>query len=366
MWNKFFGANSPRRLFDFGGGGSSGGGGGGTGKVDFPDYMKQAHKFLLDEIAVGNGQDSPAGGVNLQIDNSVDNSPFATEAAYDPSSKLAQTQLKIDDFVDFVEARDHKEDWTRMWRCAQALLETDDRLDFGDLFARAKKAAACLADPENVDRLTEAQEMVLRGNLARSKARVAAGFGDINAAQTSAFVIAMALLESDFNNDLAQFDAQARLEQERARNAAALELTKIASQQETSKYGSALQAVQMMMSLLGENISSRNAVAQLQGEVNRVAIVAKKEQVDVDRQIAEQDALWNLTLYQYGANVLGAIGGGTAVYKSKASGDGQGSSLGGVIGGALAGVGLARAGDAGAGGQAAGGFLGGLAGFLGG
>lgn len=71
-------------------------------------------------------------------------------------------------------------------------------------------------------------------------------------------------------------------------------------------------------------------------EGNRIKIVAKKEQYDTDALIDESDALWDFGVFQYGANLLASIGGGTSMPVARKP-NVAASVLGGAMSGAAAG-----------------------------
>lgn len=77
--------------------------------------------------------------------------------------------------------------------------------------------------------------------------------------------------------------------------------------------------------------------ARLMVESNRIKIVAKKEENDTNDSINEEDALWDLEVFQYGSNVLAGIAGGTVGSKSKKPSP-MSSALGGGLSGAAAGA----------------------------
>lgn len=81
--------------------------------------------------------------------------------------------------------------------------------------------------------------------------------------------------------------------------------------------------------------------ASLLVETYRMAIVALKEQVDMDYALDQKDKLWDLQTWQYGANVLGAIAG--AASSTFNPSENRQSALGGALAGASAGAGLAMA-----------------------
>jgi len=91
-----------------------------------------------------------------------------------------------------------------------------------------------------------------------------------------------------------------------------------------------------MMQIMLQNIGWQESYVRMSLEANRIKIVAMKEQTDRDAALDEEDALWDLEVFQYGANVLAAISGGTSSPKVKEPSALQ-SALGGAMSGAAAG-----------------------------
>lgn len=86
--------------------GSSGGGGGGSGKVDYPEYMKDAHKVML---GTSMSLDMP---LDDAINSAVNADPYALLSGYDPSPHTAEMAHAIDDldvFINSMESTDEIE-----------------------------------------------------------------------------------------------------------------------------------------------------------------------------------------------------------------------------------------------------------------
>ena len=66
-----------------------------------------------------------------------------------------------------------------------------------------------------------------------------------------------------------------------------------------------------VLDLLVKRVTFERDYAALITEAKKIRVVASKEQTDQDLLIAEADARWDLEVFQYGGNVLAAIGGGT-------------------------------------------------------
>ena len=111
-----------------------------------------------------------------------------------------------------------------------------------------------------------------------------------------------------------------------------------------------------MLRLMMQRVAWEEGLVKLSIEGNRIKIVALKEETDMNAEIDKFDALWDLETFQYGANLLAAISGGT-------TGPQKPSTAASVIGGAMSGM-SAGAMVGGSWGAAIGGILGGAAGLL--
>lgn len=106
-------------------------------------------------------------------------------------------------------------------------------------------------------------------------------------------------------------------------------------------------AVQQLSQMLYNNVELERATTGMLADIKRATISAKHEWYQEDIRLDAEEKLWDLKIYNYGANILGGMntGGGTFIPEgaSKTSstlsgalgGAGFGAKLGGFIGGAL-------------------------------
>lgn len=135
---------------------------------------------------------------------------------------------------------------------------------------------------------------------------------DINAVQSSAFVIGEAIIESFRDRDVAKYLSTIRM-------------------------GSAdrkLTAVGQMMQLMTSRIGWEGEYVKYLVEAMRIKIVAKKEETDQNASIDEADAKWDLEVFQYGANVMASSAGGTSTTGVKGISKTQSAIGGAMMGGA--------------------------------
>lgn len=264
-----------------------------SGAVSFPTYMEDTHKAWLNN----SGSVSPTSGTDLQtilnVAHTDAGNPFFGEAAYDPTddpsssiaagSPLGRNQTKLDSFETEVSGIDEEADWASMLAKAKTELDTN----FND-------AALNRIDPAQLKAIN----------------RFTAGMADINAVNSSAFVIGLALIESEVTKGISQ-----QIEERRGRML--------------------LQAVAEMIQLLLSRVTGRQTVATLQAEISKILMIALQEQRDRDLEIDEADARWDLEVFAYGQNLLSSISGAPMVPRPLSKGQ---SALAGALGGASAGA----------------------------
>jgi hypothetical protein len=274
------------------GGGGSGGGGGSSGKVSWPSYLQDRHKGWLGEVEEGDVTMREA------MHAAYGHSPYADLAPFDPTSEMAAVQAKLDALHGKVGALDAASDYQTAQTAA---------------IARANE----LAGPETIAPLVAAFEQEQRRELLRSMARLSAGYFDANAVSGSAYLFALAALESDHLHEVAKFSAEMQRQAWRDRLVAITAATS-----------------EMLKSIFAK-VELERAAAAMETEVARMRIVAMKEYFDDDAEFAIKDALWDLELFAYAGNLLGNVQGGATV---PGAGTRKGNSGLSMLGGALSGA----------------------------
>ena len=281
--------------------GSSGGGGGGSGAVSYPAYMQDVHADWLNQT----GADFIAQSLTDTMNTAFGASPWAAAVAYNPDADLVNLIAAPDALQTLVD-----------------LLSTGTTLD---------TLITNILDTTRIQDSIDAFEADLDARLlAEILPRFEAGMRDINAVTSSAFAIGRALIEENQDRQVAKYAADLRMK------------------------GFSDDAIKV----IGLKLEYQKAVSQMLAEAYRIKMVAKKEEADLNIKIDENDALWDLEVFQYGANLLAGIGGGTTTPKTKQVSQTQ-SMLGGAMSGAAAGAMVA-----GPWGALAGGVLGAASGLL--
>lgn len=290
-----------------------GGGGGGSGKVSYPAYMETWHSTWLDNTGTAM--------TTAQAAN-----PWTGETAYDPDTELAVAWCAICALNTVVDAMDHRVDWNA------AMMQAETTVDalISDSYITADSDAYNTILTDQLDDV----------DLPKFKA----GMSDINAVMSSAFVVGQSVMYAYKERNVAKYTADLRV--------------KLCDLRNKMIVGSASEMIKALI----QEVEFKKAVAHMTVEEKRIHIVAKDEEASEQLSIDENDALWDLDTFQYGANMLAAIGGGTNLTSSgqKKPSKAQ-SALGGALSGAAAGAMVPGAGAVGA---AVGGVIGGIGGLL--
>jgi len=301
----------------------SSGGGGASGAVSHSAYLETIHHDWLNT----SGIDKIEKSITEVMDSALGSSPWTGLAAYNPDADIAAYEASITAFAGILAGLSDTADWAAFY--AQAALTLDG---VGEANITADVAAFQAQLDDNIT--------------TRVLPRFRRGMQDINAVVSSAFPIGESIIESFQARDVAKYTATLRMNLGDKRT----------------------QAIEQMMNLMSRRIGWEEDYTRMVIEANRIKIVAKKEQADKDAQIDEQDAKWDLEVFQHGGNLMAAIGGGTVIPnvsgKSPAA-SAIGGAMSGAAMGALAGMAMGPAAPLSVPMMAlAGGILGGGAGLL--
>lgn len=298
------------------------GGGGSSGALDYPDYQEDIHVNWL----TGGTTGTPAPAIDTDLEAVMNiaigstGNPYDGETPHNPVAELVTNQDRFNTADSVMLSLDPEGDWRR----------------FADVAANKLDEIFTLED-EITNEVENFEKNVSRRRI-REISRWAGGMADINAAEGSQFVIGMALRQGEISSEINQFETRLRFETKRAKMLAVL------------------QATNDMIRIMLFKVDAGRGMTQLQSEINRINIISQKER---DREQVEIDALqatWDLEIFQYGFNVLGALqGGGAPGLKGLSKGE---SALAGAASGASIG---AQFGPQGA---IAGGLIGGIGGYL--
>ena len=262
-----------------------GGGGGGSGAVSYPPYLEDVHKELLDQ----NGTDTITSSMIDAMNTALGNSPWVGATAYDPDGDLLVATNAADNLQSLVD-----------------LMSSNNNLD------------SIIANVLDKSRITESIDAYADDLDARLKSEVIPrferGMQDINAVMSSAFAIGRALIEQGHERQIAKFSADLNM---RAFSDDALRVINL-------------------------KLEYQRIATQMLAEVRRIKIVAKNEEISDNIKYDQEDAVWDLDVFQRGANMIAGIGGGVVNTRAKGPSKLQ-SALGGTLSGGAAGAMIAGA-----------------------
>jgi len=291
--------------------------------IEYPSYMQDQHQFWLN----GTGSGVATGGVALQIANALAANPYTSLTGYDPSTDITAMESALSTYSSAVAGLDPHTDYDTFSTAAAAQVDSVISPD-SYILARVTAHAAGLDSEINT-------KIIPRFN---------AGMRDINAVQSSTFVIGRAIIELDRNDKVDKFAADMRY------------------QADSKRADLIHNATAEMIRMYLQSFEYKRVVAALTVDVKRLKIAAQSDYKTETKAIEADEARWPLEVWKYGGNMLAAIGGGTT---SSVPMDGSktariiGSGLSGAIAGAQ--IGSAISGNSGAG---IGAILGGIAGAM--
>jgi len=305
---------------------SFGGGGQGSGKVEYPQYLQNVHMDWLANIAPG-GTD-PVDKVEVSIvdvmNAALGASPFTGFSAYNPDIALADALSQIELYTNLDPLTEY----------STALTPLKTATTFVDTYLMNTDSTSKLND------LINAYSSQLDADLvSKTYPRFDRGMQDINAVMSSAFVVGRALLEAEKERNVARFAAELYL------------------QNYNRRADIILQAADFQLRVFAAKESFLRMASQIAIEYARIKIVAKKEQQDQNAHFEEQDALWDLEVFNHGGRLIAAIAGAAAAKiptHNKTM-----SSIGGAMSGVAMGAAMTAGNPIGAG-------VGGILGFVGG
>lgn len=242
-----------------------GAGGGFSGKIDFPGYMRNFH----DDYLLTNAQVE----IPLLLAGA---SPYNSAYGYDPDTDIDAVAERMLAYVEMIETIEPIDDIVGMFTSAAA--EVDDEL---------------LPD-SYIDDLTDAYETTTRPAYLRGLNLLAAGAADLNAVHNSAFIIAMGLEESQYQNKVGEFTGTLKAQRDQLRTNTVISLTQMMAA-----------VYQLRLNVLGQ-------AAGMQQEQARFTVAAKQNQYDKDLELDVRDLLWDFDVLDRGGMLLGAINGAPA------------------------------------------------------
>jgi hypothetical protein len=351
-----------------------GSGGGASGAVSYPAYMTVFHQQILDHT----GSDHPNNSFIEAFNIAYGNSPFVSAVAFNPDLLIESLNIGVARLSTFIVGLDQAVDFNN------AISTARGQFLLGTTIGNTATLYPTALDTTVVPPITvsggeiandiAAMDVILTDQIEQEELpRFRAGMLNINAIHSSAYIIGEALIRASKDKLLIKYGTDLQLktnEQVRdinsrltitqaeinARHAISYrEITarlqqsyseidsrfKLATQEVNAKFYTHREELihQATTGIIAELMKKGDLTyqhAHVNSEVQRLAILAKKEQAEEQLAIDESDAKWDIELFRYAGIILAAPSGGVAQGNEKKSR--ITSAIGGAISGAAAGT----------------------------
>ena len=268
-----------------GGSGSSSGGGGSSGKVDFPDHMKVAHKDWLDDTGTDNMTFSIVDLMNTAM---TGNSPYNGYAPKEPDAAFFESGNTLANYRTPYELLSCFDQWG-----IDAAFDTYMADDASYITAAIAAYSDSLDDEVNTTLLPKFK----------------AGMANINATMASTFVIGAAQIWDSKGKKVAETEANIRLQRLQ-------------------------QGAEISLKRIGALVDWRRTITSMSAELARLYLAASFERDNNYYEKLHKDATWDMEMYSYGTQVMACISGTASTVNTPQ----KASALGGAISGALSGA----------------------------
>lgn len=304
------------------------GGGSVAGTIDYPAYIKEIHSdWLANTNPSGTDHETIAvGGDITSLINTglAADSPYtyvsrpSSAIAYDPDTYLTAIQTQYNSFETEAESLNESTNWGAYMNTVINKLDNGTTFPNVDILGGLSNAVSDAITAANIALASAPITNIVNGyeneqliRFKRSVSRFSASMAEVNAVQTTSFAMGLALMESEFNNDVNRFEAQLKFETYRN-----ILHDSVASHVQAELVRSGVRdnmisgAVKDITNLLNIRVNSLKDASILLNEINKAAIIAKKEEQDFNLELDVREATWDLELFQMGGNIMASAPGG--------------------------------------------------------
>jgi len=278
-------------------------GGGNAGTVGFAPYIEDFHE---DMVGTWDVNDDDLG----MIIGDAQTSPYDSAESYNPDNLIALATERIDYLDVLVKDINEQTDWETIKDAVKIKVDS-------------------VIDDSYIDGLVDEYTEKVSMDYAQSHNNFSGGMAEINAINSSAYILGMSNIERQKRKDISTFRQNLIYDFEKVKH---------------QLYETGLTQV---LSLYQLKLQMNSTVATMLTDTNRLAAILKKEQYAKDLEIDRMDIMWKLEVMKQAGSVLAAPGGGTYLPEkpsdiaSAASGALSGAATGAAIGSVVPGVGTA-------------------------
>ncbi len=331
-----------------------GGGSGSAGKIQLDTY---ARNMVADLLSSGHASNVPVDRLGASIvDHMHDASnPFTGVTAYDPDTRTTAMLTESSAFATILDALGEVVDWAALFTQANTTIDTH----FTDPTVNA--ATDIDGDWEESQPGSNAEieiDVDAYGDIVDDRVttdvlpRFQRGMQDVNAVMTSAFTIGQAIIEGMADRDIAKYHGTLRvaasLQKDQIEATSVLEknrhkaeahkqddkINAISVMQENDMY---VKSIEQMVTLKLGYLNLQHNLSRIVIDINRMQLIAEKEEQDVQISVDEMEARWPFELFVYAGNTLAAASGATTANVPRGPTRTQ-STIGGAMSGAATGA----------------------------
>lgn len=379
------------------------GGGAGTAATDISVHLRNSHGLVLMGFdSAGNEWDDVAGVVNLTdtyadqpsvlryiLEKGISDAggnPFDGVSAFEPLDDLDRMQDELDGFmssVDTINPEDDIPSWLAVSETAADGLPTLDvdtsiqsiithaRINASQVVADAVMAAGSQGLDRVISRARVGFEKRAKRDHLNSLSQFTGAMSDMQAVNTSAFVIGMAKMQRGYDDRLAAYESEFAIPFTRDGISAFVEAFRsialqhmeskarvhVSELENQSRY--VMQATNFILEQTRLKTTAEQSSVEMQRMVSTANIVAQTDEMQTNLDIDVKSQNWDLELFQQAGNIMSAVSG--SVVPTAAKPNRFLSGLAGAAGGAS--VGLAAGGPLAPYTAIAGGVAGAVAGY---
>ncbi len=320
-----------------------------SGQIGYPAYIQTWHGELQNHSQVDAITNSITELVNTA--QGASGNPYEGETGFDPNaaltliddSPLARLDEQYLSAKTLIDSISEETDWESYVTAAVGKFTSFEDIDFVDSLDAA--IAGLLASVESALSSTSITSMVTafennkKTRFLRDIGLWSGGMADINAVHTSSFIMGLAVQQIEFSNSVDQYERELKGNIYNSIVTKGIDAHVKAHVVRLNNKDTLISQGPALMSSLKQLKSQLvSDLARVKIEVERMTIIAKKEQVDRNLSIDVDEALWDLETYMYAGNILGSVSGVAGGRKPMSATTGQS-----VMGGAAAGASIGSA-----------------------
>jgi len=303
--------------------------GGSSGEISYPSYMQATHRNFLYGYPL-----TPYDGMDNNIVDLVNIShtdagnPYNGETSFDPNAAIV--------FVDGSPLDKINDQFDAMSTIIASMNTAGYFDDFADIdilddlsteLDNVVTAIDTVLASSTITDLVTAFEDNKKPRFLRDISVWTAGMADINAVNTSSFVLGMGLRQDEFSKSVDAFEADLKSKL----------YNTIMGEAISSHLKASILRVATKDNLYANGPAIYNQLTQLKAEIEKLILISMNEKKENQLRLDVDEALWDYEVYMYAGNLLASIAGAAAGRKGPTKAE---TAMGGALTGASIGASL--------------------------